>query len=497
LSLTSLAFAAFALGVLGAARVSGRRLRWVVLLAASYAFYAAWGPILPAILAAVTLASYGAARVLDRESGPSPRRRVAMWAGVSSAVGALLVLKYGGLLATMAEGAAAALAGRDAHTTFSPFVHVGVSYWALQAISYVVDVSLGVVPAERHLGRYALYLAFFPKLVQGPIERAGRFLPQVEEPGPLRAADLLAALPLVVWGAFQKLVVADRLAPFVDSVFGDPDRYGGLSVLVATYLFAGQLYFDFAGYTCIAIGAGRALGIRLSPNFDAPYAAASVSEFWRRWHMSFSSWILDYVFRPVQLGLRRWRTLGTSVALLVTFGFSGLWHGATWGFVAWGLLHGVYLSASVLLAGPRRRVRDALGIAGSRLYRPLRVLLTFHLVCLAWVFFRAPTLGEALALLARATTGLPASLVALARGGARHVICLDQEPDRLFLALALVGAAAVLPRLLPELRPAAGGGAEPTATGRAAWGRAVAYSVLLYLVAFLGGSTQAFIYARF
>jgi D-alanyl-lipoteichoic acid acyltransferase DltB (MBOAT superfamily) len=493
---SSLAFAGFTILVLVASRLAGRRLRWTVLLAASYAFYATWSPYLPLVLGAVTGVSYLASLVLERAPDSSCRCTVAMWSGISVAAGALLVLKYTGVLGSVFEAMAGWRAGNSARPVSNPFVHIGVSYWSLQVVGYVVDVSQGIVPAERHLGRYALYLAFFPKMLQGPIERPATFLPQVEDPPSMGATDVGAALSLILWGVFQKMVVADRLAPIVDAGFGDPARFPGVSAFLATYLFAAQIYFDFAGYTCLAIGVGRLLGIRLSPNFNAPYSATSISEFWRRWHISFSSWILDYVFRPVQLGLRRWRTYGTPVALMVTFGFSGLWHGATWGFVVWGLLHGTYLACSVLFAGVRVRVRKVLRLDGARPHRPLQVLLTFHLVCLAWVFFRASTAGEGTSMIVHAVTGLPASLAALAHGDAGRVLLFDQAPGRMIFALALVVGATFLPRLLPELRTVGGPPAGASVPSRP-WARAVAYSAVFYLVAFSGASSQSFIYARF
>lgn len=493
--LTSATAIGVVLAALLGARVAGPRGRWVVLLVASYALYATAAPYLPLVLAAITLLCFQAGRVL--EAGvDTGRGRAWLLGGVAAALVALAVLKYTGFLGGILASAVALASGAPARAVTNPFVHVGVSYWALQAISYLLDVSQGVVPAERHLGRFALYLAFFPKLVQGPIERPGRLLPQLAAAPAPTLADLGAAFPLVVWGAFQKFAVADRLAAPVDVVFADPARFPGISALLATYLFAAQLYFDFAGYTCIAIGVARAFGIRLSPNFDAPYLATSVAEFWRRWHMTFSSWILDYVFKPVQLGLRRWRTWGTPVALLVAFSFSGLWHGPTWGFVAWGVLHGVYLSAAVLLARPAKRLRDAVGLSRSPLLRPLQILATFHLVCAAWVLFRAATLRDAVTLLAGALTGLPASLAAAASGRAGHVLLLDQGARGLGLAVALAALATVLPRLFPELSPLR----PPPAPGRS-WsfplGRSVAYAAMLYLVLFVGASTQSFIYARF
>jgi D-alanyl-lipoteichoic acid acyltransferase DltB (MBOAT superfamily) len=493
--LTTASAAAVVVAALLGARAVGPRGRWVVLLAASYGLYATAAPYLPLVLAAVTLLSFHAGRILEG-GAETPRSRAWLLGGVAAALGALAVLKYTGFLGGILASAAGLAGGGPARAVANPFVHVGVSYWALQVISYLLDVSQGVVPAERHLGRFALYLAFFPKLVQGPIERPGRLLPQLEAAPAPTGADLSAAFPLVVWGAFQKFAVADRLGAPVDAVFAAPASYPGISAFLAVYLFAAQLYFDFAGYTCIAIGVARAFGIRLSPNFDAPYLATSIAEFWRRWHMTFSSWILDYVFKPVQLGLRRWRTWGTPVALLVAFSFSGLWHGPTWGFVAWGVLHGVYLSAAVLLARPAKRLRDAVGLSGSPLLRPLQILATFHLVCVAWVLFRAASLRDAATLLAGAVAGLPASLGAAVHGGAGHVLLLDQGARGVGSAAALAALATFLPRVFPELSPRTPAPA-PAGSWRFPLTRSVAYAAMLYVVLFVGASTQSFIYARF
>jgi alginate O-acetyltransferase complex protein AlgI len=496
MTITSPAFAGFVIAVLLAAFAAGRRLRWLVLLVASYACYAAWSHGTAVVLAAVTLLSYGAGRVLERDE-PSPRRTVALWGGIGAAGAALVALKYAGPWRDAVAAAAAPGRGPAASALPGVFLQVGVSYWVLQVIAYLVDVAQGAIPAERHLGRYALYLAFFPKMLQGPIERAGRFLPQVREAWSIRAADLAAAFPLVLWGLFQKLVVADRLAPFVDAVYGAPARYPGLPAVVGTYLFAAQLYFDFAGYTCIAMGIGRGFGVRLSRNFDAPYLAESIADFWRRWHISFSSWILDYVFKPIQLGLRRWRTLGTPVALLVTFAFSGVWHGATWGFVIWGIAHGVFLSSAVSWDAYRKRrgVRGPARRPSTPARRALRILVTFQLVCVAWVFFRASTVHDALFLLWHAVTALPRSVTALVRGGAGHELFLDQGGPRFAFAMLLVGAATLLPRAFPDLRSIEAP-LRPAGTP-APWARAVAYALMAYLVVFAGGTAPSFIYSQF
>lgn len=478
-----------------AAAALAPRLRWALLLSASYGFYALWSPYLPVVLAAVTVLSFWCGLAIERAPEPSARRTFAWCAAVLASVAALLALKYTGFLATLLASLAAVAGGAPARSFANPFVFVGVSYWALQVVSYVLDVERGVVRAERHLGRYALYLAFFPKLLQGPIERAERFLSQVREPRPLRLADLGAGLPLVAWGLFQKTVVADRLAPFVSAVYDAPAAHPGLPTIVATYLFAAQLLFDFAGYTSIALGVGRSFGIQLSRNFDAPYLAESVAEFWRRWHISFSSWILDYLFKPVQLGLRRWRTFGTPLALFVAFSFSGLWHGANCAFLVWGVLHGVFLSGAVLFATFRGRPAARRAPRAGR--SPWRVISTFHLVCLAWVFFRATTVRDGWTILLGAIGGLPRSLARLVAGEFRSELFLGSDPRALAFTVALIAVATALPRLDPGL----GGAPEAAARGERRWHaplvRTIAYALVTYLIAFLGAPTPGFIYAQF
>jgi D-alanyl-lipoteichoic acid acyltransferase DltB (MBOAT superfamily) len=205
-----------------------------------------------------------------------------------------------------------------------------------------------------------------------------------------------AGLLLFTWGLFKKVVIADRLGSGTDLVYDDVHAYTGLSLLLATYQYAFQIYCDFSGYTDMALGSAQLFNIRLRQNFNSPYLAESVSDFWRRWHISFSSWILDYIFKPLQMQWRGLRTGGTVLALLVTFGVSGIWHGASWGFVIWGLLHGVYLSAAVLSQPWRKKIAKKNKYDRSLAVRILRVFITFNLVSFAWIFFRANSLSDAL-----------------------------------------------------------------------------------------------------
>jgi len=484
------AFLAFAALAFVAALACPARLRWAILLVASYAFYASFRkPVLLAALALVTSGSWAVALATERESDER-RRRLLCRLGVALCLTALAGLKYVGFFAGSLNPFAGSGALRSGLT--GPVAAVGVSYYTLQAIAYLLDVRDGVVPAERHLGLYALNLAFFPKLLQGPIERAGKLLPQLRESKRPAAADLAAGAQLFLWGMFQKVVVADRLAPFVSAVYGAPRHYQGLPLVLATYLFGAQLYYDFAGYTDMALGVARFFGVRLTQNFNVPYLATSVADFWRRWHISFSSFLLDYIFRPLQLALRDLRTWGNPVALLLTFALSGLWHGPTWSFALWGLIHGVYLATGALFSRTAGRIHKALRLEGSRTLKALQIAATFNLVCLAWVFFRAATPGDAFYIVSRAVTGLPRSLAELAAGQhADTMLFLGESPAEAAFAIALLIAAPLLRGLVAE-KPR-----EPAASWRSAWLRTAAYAGMLYCAVFLGSAAQSFVYQQF
>jgi len=363
------------------------RHRWQVLLVASYAFYASFkAPQLLLALTLVTGISYVCGRRLGATGDERARKRV-FWTGTGACLAILAVMKY--LPPLLSNGA-----------TRSPYavllLSIGVSYFALQAVSYLADIYLEIQEPEQHLGYHALALAFFPKLLQGPIERASDLLPQLKEPYRFSYETVRSGLILFAWGLFKKVVIADRLAQFVNPVFNDVHSYSGVTYLVAMYFYAIQIYCDFSGYTDMALGSARMFNLELTQNFKAPYLAASLSDFWRRWHISFSRWILDYIFKPLQLAWRDHGRHGTALALLVTFLFSGIWHGSTWGFVIWGMLHGVYLATSTYYKPYQKKLHKALRIEKSSLQKTWSILVTFNLVCFAWLFFRAATVADAL-----------------------------------------------------------------------------------------------------
>lgn len=366
--------------------------RWVLLLAASYGFYACWHPGFALLLAGSTAFNYLAALAIAQQHSEAGRlRRLLLAVGADASL--LLGFKYLNFLGTSLQAAFERAGMQLRFPTVQWLVPLGISFYTLQVVGYLCDVQRGTRPPERHLGYFALYVAFFPHIVAGPIAQSTRLLPQLREPGALDYERLGSGVRLLMWGLFLKVVIADNLGRFVDSVYGDVHSYAGFPLLIATVFFALQIYADFAGYSTIALGSARMLGYELSANFDRPYFAGSIAEFWRRWHISLSRWLSEYVCQPLSVVLRGWRTRGVVVALLATFALSGLWHGAAWAFVAWGLLQGAALAAWAVTAPQRRRLQAWLP---SALHQALSVTATFSFVCFAWIFFRAETMDDAL-----------------------------------------------------------------------------------------------------
>lgn len=372
----------------------GQRLRWLFLLAASLVFYASLKiPYLLGVIVLVTVATYGFGRWIHTAKLPAAKRRL-LWGGIAANVLILVAMKY---VPFLAENLAALLSLFGSPTQLPHIqllVAVGVSYYVFQAISYLCDIYLEIAEPEQHFGYFALYLAFFPKLLQGPIERAGDLLPQLKAKYAFDYENMRFGLLLFTWGLFKKVVLADRLGLYVDAVYADVAVYHGLPLLAATYAYAFQIYFDFSGYTDMALGTARLFNIRLTDNFNRPYLATSVADFWRRWHITFSRWILDYIFKPLQMSWRNGKEWGTAAALVVTFLVSGLWHGANWGFIVWGLLHGSYMACSVFWRPYQKKLHKTLKLDKTRWLKIWQVLATFHLVCFAWVFFRLDSLAE-------------------------------------------------------------------------------------------------------
>jgi D-alanyl-lipoteichoic acid acyltransferase DltB (MBOAT superfamily) len=291
---------------------------------------------------------------------------------------------------------------------------VGISFYTFQALGYSIDAYYGRVRAERNFITYALFVTFFPQLVAGPIERTRNLLPQFKVNHEFDYDRVTSGLRLAAWGMFKKVVIADRLAVYVNVVFGNPSAYPAASLALAVFFFAFQIYCDFSGYSDIAIGCARVLGFNLMSNFRQPYFSRSITEFWRRWHISLSTWLKDYLYIP--LGGNRKGEFRRNINLLITFLISGLWHGAAWHFVVWGALHGAFQVIGRSTAPFRNAIGRKVGLVEeSPLRKVIQVCITFTLVCFAWVFFRANTITDAFLITAKLAE-LPVELVGYARG---------------------------------------------------------------------------------
>lgn len=388
--------------VVGVYLLTPQRYRWTWLLAASYYFYMCWKAEYLVLILISTLIDYVAGLRMGRTEAVRERR---FWLVTSllANLGILFAFKYANFFGESLSAVFDQFNIMLDVPVFNVLLPVGISFYTFQSMSYTIDVYRGEKTPERHLGYFALYVAFFPQLVAGPIERSTRLLPNLRHRAPLTTDRLVSGLQLMLWGFFKKLVIADRVAIYVNEMYGAPWEQDGLTLLVATYFFAFQIYCDFSGYSDIAIGTARILGVDLMKNFDRPYFATSIGEFWHRWHISLSTWFRDYLYIP--LGGNRVRVRRWYFNLMATFVISGLWHGANWTFVVWGFLHGGLLVAAVATAGWRKRFWERIGAnAWPRLMHGMRLLLTFHLVCLAWVFFRAENVGEAVLIVLRILT---------------------------------------------------------------------------------------------
>ena len=377
------------------------RFRWPLLLVASLYFYATFQASFVVLLVGITLVSYWGGLALAAATD-GRHKRVVLTASIVAVVGALVVFKYYDFCIDAIDTALASIGLASAAPLFPRLgivVAVGLSFYTFSCVSYLVDVHTGRLPAERHLGHFALYVAFFPKLLAGPIERAQPFLTQLRQPVAFSARGVTQGLQLMLWGLFKKVVIADRLAAFVDGAYGLPAFSAPADLVLATYFFAFQLYCDFSGYSDMAIGASKVLGIDLMENFRRPYFSTSVPEFWaKRWHLSLAGWFRDYMYIP--MGGSRVSPVRRHVNVMAVFLVSGLWHGANWTFVVWGGLNGLYQVISVMTRSLRERATAAVRLPAA-MRTLVQCVVTFHLILVTWVFFRAASLDDAVTVLSR------------------------------------------------------------------------------------------------
>jgi D-alanyl-lipoteichoic acid acyltransferase DltB (MBOAT superfamily) len=392
------------------------RFRQLLLLAASYYFYMCFKPEYVIILAVSTLIDYFLALRISTCTVPARKKRLLIL-GFLHNIGLLAALKYFNFFS---ESIAALLKPFNILSEIKAIellVPVGISYYTFKKVSYLIDVYRENQEPEKQLSTFALYVSFFPEIMAGPIDRANKLIPQsLKKPG-FDYQRVTDGLKLMAWGFFKKLVIADRLAVFVGKVYDNPTQYEGLSLIAATVYFSFQIYCDFSGYTDIALGIGKVLGFDLMENFNRPYFSRSIVEFWKRWHISLSSWLMDYLFLPIAYAISRKikrpelmkiraETWAYMVGILTTMFLCGLWHGAKWTFVIWGTIHGLYLAISFITKKVRRKIWKKLHIKKQSLIRKtIQVSITFGIVTFAWIFFRANSISDALYIISHLFTG--------------------------------------------------------------------------------------------
>ena len=371
-----------------------QKIKYIWLLVASYYFYMSWNPEYAILIAISTLITYLSGIFIEKTQKVSQKR---LWVALSF-ISNLAILFYFKYFDFFLENLNRVVSKFGVHTISKPFdvlLPVGISFYTFQALSYTMDVYRKEIKAEKNILKYALFVSFFPQLVAGPIERSKNLISQISQPHYFEIERVKNGLALMLWGFFMKLVLADRLAVIVDSIFDNYQSYGGFYIVLAIMFFGFQIYCDFGSYSNIAIGAAQVMGFNLMKNFEQPYLATSVTDFWRRWHVSLTSWFRDYMYIP--LGGNRKGKLRKYINILLVFAVSGLWHGASWNFVFWGMLNGFYQVIGDLCKPIKAKINTLLRVDKTSFSCRVReTVITFILVDFAWTFFRAPSLGVAL-----------------------------------------------------------------------------------------------------
>jgi alginate O-acetyltransferase complex protein AlgI len=387
-----------------------QKYRWFLLLASSCYFYMAFIPVYILILGFTIVIDYIAGIYLEKTRGE--KKKWFLIASLIANIGVLAIFKYYNFLNTNLSVLLHGAGYKNPIPYLSILLPIGLSFHTFQAMSYTIEVYRGNQKAEKHFGIYSLYVMFYPQLVAGPIERPQNLLHQFREYHPFDYERVTDGLKLMVWGLFKKVVIADRLAIVVDKVFNNPMEYSGLSFIIAIVFFSFQIFCDFSGYSDMAIGAAQVMGFKLMKNFDRPYHSKSISEFWKRWHISLSSWFRDYLY--ISLGgnrvtIPRWY-LNTFIVFLV----SGLWHGANWTFVIWGAIHGFYLVFALITKDIRGKFTKLIRLdTKPALNVFFQISITFILTNFAWIFFRANSVSDAFFIIKHSITGLSANFSTL------------------------------------------------------------------------------------
>jgi len=457
------------------------KFRWLMLLIASCLFYMSFIPIYIFVLFATITVDY-IAGILIENSQNTRRKQIYLSLSIFFTVLILFIFKYFNFFNANISGIASFFHWNYPIGLLRLILPIGLSFHTFQSLSYVIEVYRGNQKAEHNFGIYSLYVMFFPQLVAGPIERPQHLLHQFYEEHKVNSHNIKEGLRQMLGGYFKKVVIADRLAAVVNTVYGNPTSYTGLTLILATVLFAFQIYCDFAGYSDIAIGCAKAMGFTLMRNFNRPYLSKSISEFWNRWHISLSSWLKDYIYIPLggnRVAIPRW-----CANVLITFLVSGLWHGANWTYILWGALFGIYLVASRLTQGARGNLANAVHLdRHPRVYDSLAMLATFTFVNIGWVLFRASSMTDAVYILTHMLKGISLDRTALNIGSSLPELIVS-----ITLILVLIAYELMQDRvdIIARLK------AKPK------WLRWSVYYALIVLILLLGQfGTRQFIYFQF
>ena len=456
------------------------KVRWLHLLAASCVFYMAFIPAYILILFFLITIDYAAGILIEKSTGS--RRTSFLIMSIAANIGLLFFFKYAVFFTDHIHAAFSAFGSVQSSPLVKIILPVGLSFHTFQALSYTIEVYRGNQKAERHYGIYALYIMFYPQLVAGPIERPQNMLHQFREKHTFNYDLAVSGLRLMLWGLFKKVVIADRIALVTDPVYANPHGCPPAYLLITLFLFAYQMYCDFSGYSDIAIGAARVMGYNLMLNFDLPFRSKSITEFWRRWHISLSTWFYDYVFNPFITYFRDRGKAAIIIGLLITFVLSGMWHGAGWQFIVFGLLHGIVVIYEYFTRKARKKLFSSLT---QSIRNVVSKVLTLTFVFLAWIIFRANNLLDARYILSK----IPA---AINLASFSKVLLTDKQGGQILACFGLV--------LLLELAHLLRGKTSKEAfiAGRPKVLRWGMYLVFIFAIVFFGVfNNRQFIYFQF
>lgn len=374
--------------------ITPQKFRWFILLGASCFFYMTALPYAILFVGITVVNDYSAARLIEKYQD---KKKIFLWQSLIINLGLLFIFKYYNFFSESISGIGLSI----------PYIKlilpIGLSFYTFKSIGYVIEVYRGEIKAERHLGRYALFVIFFLEIFAGPIDSGKNLLPQFYEKNRFDYLRIRDGLMLVMWGVFKKVVVADRLALMVNHVYGNLDEFSGVPLILTAVLFSFQIYFDFSGYTDIALGCGKILGFNLPENFNLPLISQSIIEFWRRWHISLSTWLRDYLFTPLAIATRDWGKLSVVFSLFLTFLLAGIWHGAGWTFIIFGALHGAALVYEFISKNFRKQLAKMIP---SFIYDRVCNLIMFAFITFAFIFFRSDNISQAIYYMSHMFTNL-------------------------------------------------------------------------------------------